>query len=136
MSPKNNSARRPLNQEELKAIKDGLIERRKALWTEVLDDLENDAMEEHREMIETIREHGDMALEEIRESTAFSLIELKHNELEMIEQALERMEKGEYGRCVDCRKWITPARLRAMPYAIRCRDCQDSLEQRQRALAT
>jgi len=30
-----------------------------------------------------------MALEELRESTAFSLVEIKHNELNMIEEALE-----------------------------------------------
>ncbi|MBW2000683.1 MAG: hypothetical protein JRJ29_22320, partial [Deltaproteobacteria bacterium] len=71
---KNSSTRRPLDQEELSRIRDELLERRKALWKEILEDLEKHAMEEHREIIETIREHGDMALEELRETTAFSLI--------------------------------------------------------------
>ena len=40
---------------------------------EILYDLENDAIEEHQEIIDTLRENGDMVLEELRESTAFSL---------------------------------------------------------------
>ncbi|MBW1999207.1 MAG: TraR/DksA C4-type zinc finger protein, partial [Deltaproteobacteria bacterium] len=33
-------------------------------------------------------------------------------------------------------KWITPARLKVMPYALRCRACQEEKEERQKALAT
>lgn len=120
----NKRVRRRFNSEELEATRRKLIERRRVLWKEILDDLENDAIEQHRDVIDVIREYGDMALEEIRESTAFSLIELKHNELVMIEEALGRIEKGEYGRCMDCNRWITSARLDVMPYAVRCRDCQ------------
>lgn len=39
-------------------------------------------------------------MEELRESTAFSLIDVKHNEITMIEEALQRIEGGEYGRCI------------------------------------
>jgi len=126
-----NKTRRVFNSEELDVIRRKLIERRDALWEEILDDIQSSAIEEHREVIDIIKEHGDMALEELRESTAFSLVEIKHNELNMIEEALERIEKGEYGRCRDCRRWITPARLEALPYAVRCRDCQAKHEKRE-----
>jgi len=128
MALNKNRKKRAFNQEELRAIRSRLIGRRKELWKEILDDLESDAIEEHREIIDIIRENGDMALEELREGTTFSLIELKHDELKMIEEALERIEKGEYGRCLDCDRWITPARLEVLPYAVRCRDCQSKHE--------
>jgi DnaK suppressor protein len=127
----NKKTRRALNSEELDVIRNQLIEGREELWKEIIDELENNAIEEHREVIDIIRDRGDMALEELRESTAFSLIEIKHNELAMIEEALERIEKGEYGRCVDCKRWITPARLEALPYAVRCRNCQAKHEKRE-----
>ncbi|MBW1920636.1 MAG: hypothetical protein DRH11_07070 [Deltaproteobacteria bacterium] len=115
---------RRMNPEELEAVKENLLKRKEELWQEILEDLENDAREEHKNIIDIIREQGDIALEELRSSTAFSLIELKHDELQQIEQALQRIERGEYGRCVDCGRWITPARLEVMPYAVRCRRCQ------------
>jgi DnaK suppressor protein len=127
----NKKTRRAFNSEELDAIKSHLIEEREELWKEILDDLERDEVEEHREVIDTLKDNGDMALEELRESTAFSLIELKHNELTMIEEALGRIDKGEYGRCLDCQEWIAPARLEVFPFAVRCRDCQAKHEKRE-----
>jgi DnaK suppressor protein len=41
-----------------------------------------------------------------------------------IEAALARIEDGSYGEC-DCGQTIAPARLRALPYAIRCVRCQE-----------
>ena len=127
----NKTMRRAFNSEELEAVKNKLTKRREELWKEILESLENDVIEEHREVLDIIREHGDMALEELRENTAFSLVELKYNELKMIEEALERIDKGEYGRCLDCDRWITPARLEALPYAVRCRDCQAKHEKQE-----
>lgn len=116
----------------MNAIKGSLIKRKKTLWREIVVDLEHDATGEHRELIDTIKENGDMGLEELRQSNAFALIELKYDELLNVEQALDRMEEGEYGRCLDCERWIGPERLKAVPYAIRCRDCQAGYEKRER----
>ena len=120
--------RRQPTPDELEAIKEKLLQRKKELWQGVIEDLENDVKNEHQELIQTIREEGDVALEELRMSTAFSLIELKHQELQKIEEALRRIEAGEYGRCVDCGHWIRPARLEFVPCAIRCRECQQEWE--------
>jgi DnaK suppressor protein len=122
------SNRKSLNSIGLDAIRNNLLRRKRALWKEIVDDLEGDSVEEHRNLAEIIREEGDMGLEELRLSTAYSLIEIKENELENIEEALGRMDRGEYGRCMDCGQWIRPERLEAMPYAVRCRSCQEKWE--------
>jgi DnaK suppressor protein len=127
--------RRSLLPEELEKIKARLLERKKELWDEILEDLEQDAREEHKELIQTIREEGDIALAELRESTIFSLIELKHRELEAIESALQRIEEGKYGHCQECGRFIRPARLEIMPHAVRCRECQERIEKLERAAA-
>ena len=44
-------------------------------------------------------------------------------ELEQIEHALKRMEKGEYGICEDCGEFINPKRLEAVPFASLCIKC-------------
>lgn len=42
--------------------------------------------------------------------------------------ALERMRTGLYGECIDCGHPIGRKRLRAIPAAIRCTDCQKEAE--------
>lgn len=54
-----------------------------------------------------------------------------------IARALERMEEGEYGVCLECGEDIAPARLRAEPTAVMCVHCASLLEeQRHRFLNT
>jgi len=48
--------------------------------------------------------------------------------LSQIDQALQRMEQGEYGLCRACGKAIAPARLKAIPHAALCIDCADKQE--------
>ncbi len=126
---------RALTPKELEAVKEKLIRRKKALWQEVLESLEKNAGEEYQALLQTIKDEGDVALAEVREATTFSLVELKAQELEMIEDSLSKIEKGTYGRCSDCGRWISPARLEIMPHALRCRDCQGKWEKRRKAEA-
>jgi DnaK suppressor protein len=49
-----------------------------------------------------------------------------------IQDALERLAAGEYGHCQDCDEFIGTARLRALPFAQRCRDCQSETERKAR----
>jgi DnaK suppressor protein len=47
-----------------------------------------------------------------------------------IQQALERIEQGTYGKCIDCGRPIPEKRLEAMPWAARDVQCEERLEQR------
>lgn len=42
--------------------------------------------------------------------------------------ALERVEDGSYGQCIQCEELIAPRRLKAMPWAARCLPCQEREE--------
>lgn len=42
--------------------------------------------------------------------------------------ALDRLNDGEYGVCVECAERITPARLHAVPEVQTCVRCQDGIE--------
>lgn len=123
-----NQERRRLTDKELENIKKDLLERKRQLWDEISDDIDEDVREEHQELIQMAKDGGDRGLAELRESTIFSLIELKVEEIETIEEALQRIEIGKYGRCRDCSRWIRPARLQVQPYAVRCRSCQEKQE--------
>lgn len=47
-----------------------------------------------------------------------------------IQQALERLDNGTYGKCVVCREPIPEKRLEAIPWAARCVKDEEQLEQR------
>jgi DnaK suppressor protein len=59
----------------------------------------------------------------------FAMNEHETAELGDIDAALERIEAGSYGQCIDCGVAIPPARLDAYPTAKRCIDCQTMAEQ-------
>ncbi len=54
-----------------------------------------------------------------------AVVEITSRTLQGIEGALRRLQMGKYGVCSECGREISPARLRAMPFAERCRDCQE-----------
>ena len=62
---------------------------------------------------------------------AFSLelLEIDEHTLREIDQALERLNEGSFGRCQECESWLLKDRLRAIPYATCCVGCQRNKEQ-------
>ncbi|WP_256729272.1 TraR/DksA family transcriptional regulator [Treponema parvum] len=48
--------------------------------------------------------------------------------LQMINQSLDRISRGTYGHCLMCHKEIPEKRLRALPSACFCIDCQTKSE--------
>ena len=120
--------RRRLSEHELVAIKNDLLERKRQVWNEINDDIDEDVREEHQDLIQSAKDGGDHGMAELRQSTIYSLIEMKVKKIESIEEALQRIEAGKYGRCRDCSRWIKPARLEVQPFAVRCRSCQAKRE--------
>lgn len=57
------------------------------------------------------------------EDTTLALLESEEQAIETINEALERLEAGTFGRCTACGRRIAPARLRAVPYTPHCVAC-------------
>jgi RNA polymerase-binding protein DksA len=57
----------------------------------------------------------------------YSLEENSEQLLEEIDQALQRIDEGTYGKCQRCGKDIAVERLEAIPYAQHCIDCAREL---------
>src|SRR6266852_1384900 len=75
---------------------------------------------------------------DIQEDLEFALVQMKSETLNKITDALTRLEQGDYGYCFDCGEEIGEKRLRALPFAVRCKDCEEAkevAEQRERMLA-
>ena len=75
---------------------------------------------------------------DIQEDLEFALVQMKSETLNKINDALARLEQGDYGNCYDCGEEIAEKRLRALPFAVRCKDCEEAreiAEQRERQAA-
>lgn len=58
----------------------------------------------------------------------FALLQMKAETLNKISEALHRLQEGRYGTCQECGDPVATARLRALPFAIRCKDCEEERE--------
>jgi DnaK suppressor protein len=65
---------------------------------------------------------------DIQEDIEFALIQMKAETLTKIEEALKRLEDGSFGYCFECGEEISERRLRALPFAVRCKDCEEARE--------
>ncbi len=72
-------------------------------------------------------------MDEVQASTARDLaianLDRSARRLRRIDDALRRLETGEYGRCVNCEEEIGSKRLRAVPWAEFCLKCQEMADQ-------
>ena len=105
----------------LERMKDELLKQRQDL----LRHLANDS-EEFREIAEDVdpKDVVDMASEDVDKKNIEALNVIESKKLQLIDNALSRIQNDRYGICMECSKVIPRARLEAVPYALFCVECQ------------
>lgn len=73
---------------------------------------------------------ADLGTDNFEQEFAFTLLQNQEQVLEEIGEALERLRKGDFGRCEECGEAIPKARLQAVPYTRHCVACARKLQQR------
>lgn len=71
---------------------------------------------------------GDQGSETLEQEMDEAKRSILQDERNAVGQALQRLEEGSYGTCVDCGKEIPAERLKAQPEAIRCVEDQRRYE--------
>lgn len=56
------------------------------------------------------------------------LTHMKSQILHKLNEAIQRFDEGHYGTCLDCGEHITVKRLEALPFATRCKSCEERRE--------
>jgi DnaK suppressor protein len=87
---------------------------------------------------DTLAKMGRVAEEDQAQLSHDEFISLRLNsldyvQLKLIEEALDRIEAGDYGICLSCEEPIPSKRLQALPWAKYCVSCQQSLSNLQDA---
>ena len=120
--------------DELKRM---LVERQREIMNEVQGKI-RDVRAEGADKDHEVLDPGETSEVDIQEDIEFALIQMKAETLNKINEALARLEEGTYGNCFECGDEIAQPRLRALPFAVRCKDCEEAREvklQRDRLMA-
>jgi DnaK suppressor protein len=113
-----------MDKRKLKSYRDHLLERREGLFKQV-----NEAELSSRERdAEATQDPADMAANAYTKELLISMSANDRQLLGLIDEALARIEAGEFGECVNCGEPVSEKRLEAVPWARYCLKCQDLQE--------
>ena len=71
---------------------------------------------------------ADVGTENYDQEFTLGLIENEQGTLDLVNEALDRLEQGAYGLCTACNEPIPRPRLQALPYTRHCIQCARAVE--------
>ena len=114
------------NRSRVHQLRKMLEDRRGELMREVqgrIRDAQTDITKQAR-----VLDQGESCEVDIQEDIEFALIQIKAETLNKIDAALRRLNEDTYGVCFECGDEIAERRLRAVPFAVRCKGCEEARE--------
>ena len=121
-----------MDKKELEYFKKLILEKRRELLEE-MDHLKENGL--NSTIKEASGEHSaysfhmaDLGTDMMEHEKAFLFASREGNLLYHLDQALERIETGNYGLCVECGQPINRERLEAVPHARLCIQCKSKEE--------
>ena len=127
-----------MNKKDLKFFRELIIKKKEELLAE-LGYLETSTMnatskDQSGDLSAYSFHMADQGTDTMDREMAFSLASREGRYLHHLNEALERIEKGIYGKCRSCGLDISRARLEAVPNATQCIKCKNAEEKKQRGL--
>ena len=105
-----------------------LEERRREIMDQVQEKIRDVRTESPTSPTQGVLDAAESSEADIQDEIEFALIQMKAETLHKIEEALRRLEAGTFGYCFECGDEISERRLRALPFALRCKDCEEARE--------
>jgi DnaK suppressor protein len=113
-----------MDKRKTKSYRDRLLARRESLFSLVTEA----EMSSRERDLEATQDPADMAANAYTKELLISMSANDRKLLLLIDEALERVEGGEYGECVNCGEPVAEKRLDAVPWTRYCLKCQDMQE--------
>jgi DnaK suppressor protein len=113
-----------MDKRRVRVFRDKLLGRRESLVGQVQ---EAELYSRERDS-EATQDPADMAANAYTKELLVSMSDNDRQLLKLIDEALERIEAGGYGKCVRCGNPLPDKRLDAVPWARHCLPCQDLQE--------
>ncbi len=127
-----------MNRDRYAELKRILEERRREIMDQVQGKIRDVRSEGANNPNQGVLDAAESSENDIQDDIEFALIQMKSETLNKIEEALHRLDEGTFGYCFECGEEISERRLRALPFAVRCKDCEEArenLQQRERMMS-
>ncbi|MBA3884913.1 MAG: TraR/DksA family transcriptional regulator [Acidobacteria bacterium] len=127
-----------MNRDRYSELKGILEERRREIMGQVQGKIRDVRTEGANNPTQGVLDAVETSEADIQDEIEFALIQMKAETLNKIEEALRRLDEGTFGYCFECGEEISERRLRALPFAVRCKDCEEAREtvqQRERMMS-
>ncbi len=122
-----------LSKDQLKSFRQLLITERAKLAGEIKN-IAHEASKSPRDASGDLSAYtvhmADMAADTYERELSLNIVSSEQQILYQIDDALKRLDDGSYGVCQQCSQPITMSRLKAVPYASYCIECQRAKEQK------
>ncbi len=105
-----------------------LIAKRENIVKEAQNEIRKLKSGEKKQIVETVLDDGDLSVIDLSEDISLRHLSVHKETLNKIDTALRKLDEGTYGICDECGDEINEERLKIMPFAIYCRDCQEKIE--------
>ena len=128
--------RKKLSKKELAHYKQKLLVERERILRELgrITEAINEAAAETESAKQSYSNHiADIGTDFMEKEKNYYYADQEGQYLKAIEAALERIEHGEYGQCMECGELISEKRLEAVPAAELCISCKDKKEKIERS---
>jgi DnaK suppressor protein len=116
--------------------KQAVHQERYAVLKQMLEDRRRDIHDRLRMLRATlpaqvaeVKDAEEQSVQDFAQDVELALMEMKSETLGQIDEAIRRVEAGTYGTCANCGREIAEARLKALPFATLCRECQEVQEE-------
>jgi len=113
-----------MDKEKLERFRKTLLDMRK----EITDAYERAVESSTEEFGSEVPDINDEASRTINRRIILELGDRSHEVLKQIDEAIERINTGDYGECLECGEDIPEKRLELVPYAKYCVRCKERLE--------
>ncbi|MCI0468708.1 MAG: TraR/DksA family transcriptional regulator [Nitrospirae bacterium] len=105
-----------------------LVQKREDILREAKTEIKKFQSGEKRQLVETVLDDGDLSVMDIAEDISLQQLNTHRQVLIKIDEAIRKLAEGTYAVCDDCGDEISEERLKVMPFAVLCRDCQEKKE--------
>ena len=115
-----------MNETKLASFRTKLEEVRFAIAGEVQE--KHKSSKDH--LTEQVSDIADDAVQSYDRQLMMGLGEKEFGKLRLVEEAIEKLDEGKYGICLECKEMISEERLTVIPFASHCVDCLEILEKK------
>lgn len=117
-----------IDQDRKNRLKKMLNKMKEQILQEAREEIRRFQTGEKRHIVEAVMDDADLSAIDLSEDISLKQLSTHRDILKKIEEALRKLEEGTYGTCEMCGDEIAEERLKILPFAIYCRECQEKIE--------